>query len=194
MKPNTPVEIKFVPKRMHPEFKIKPLFSLCALFIATFLWLMVENDNATQKTPDKIENISLVDLQLQPRTFAEFNKKGVVIYLWASWCGPCYDTLTTIQKISNQTSGNVRLVTIALDQDIDALKTALRKTGFAGDTWMAMDGPSILINGPLGNELQAIPFTVQLDAKLNIVGSSHQPLTSIQWQQLLSGNTTLGKL
>lgn len=57
---------------------------------------------------------------------AEVNKKYMLIYFWASWCGPCIQKLKKLNLVDND-SKDIEIVTISIDDNIDVWKKSVKE-------------------------------------------------------------------
>lgn len=79
----------------------------------------------------------LIDLDDKYTTWGQIleENKGKVLYIdfWASWCKPCIREFPYSKKVSSQLAGkDVVFLTISIDADLDAWKTAAGKYGLEG--------------------------------------------------------------
>lgn len=53
-----------------------------------------------------------------------------VLYLWASWCPACQDSLPNLNRVVRRWEGkDVRFIVVSVDQDLEALEQMLEITG-----------------------------------------------------------------
>ena len=116
--------------------------------------------------------------------------RATVVYFFASWCAPCYKTLTTLQQLSEAHEFEVRLLAVAVDDDTDGIRDMLDKTGFDGEVWLAREGTQALQRRYFGNERRAIPYVVKLDRNTSIVESTYEP-SDAQWQAILVDGSSI---
>jgi thiol-disulfide isomerase/thioredoxin len=88
--------------------------------------------------------------------------KVVLIDFWATWCGPCRESLPRIRAIAQKFSGEpLVIISISLDDDAAKWKDFIAKNGM---TWIQYrDGG---FNGPISTlfGVKAIPHTFTIDA------------------------------
>ena len=66
---------------------------------------------------------SFQDADGKPLRLADFKGKGVVLNLWATWCGPCVLEMPTLAKLASAYQGKpVAVVAVSIDGDRDADK------------------------------------------------------------------------
>ena len=140
--------------------------------------------------------LPLVDLQGSPVDIDQLRGRRTIVYLWASWCAPCLQTLTDIANLP-QADNNDRapaFVTLALDEDRDKVQAIIDQSGFQGTTWRAPEGILALQRGVFGDNIAGLPYVIEVDEQLQIRLGSHKIKTVGQWRSLLSGEQQLRQL
>ena len=104
-------------------------------------------------------------------TQENFSKKDVtVINFWSLECGPCVDELPSIAKFARTLPDNVQLITVNLDGEDEATKSAvqeeLKEAGFEGTTLIGSDGDL----KALVSKIQYTPTTILVDKDGNTLG------------------------
>jgi len=100
-----------------------------------------------------------------------FTQKDVtVINFWSLECGPCVDELPSIAKFAKTLPDNVQLITVNLDGEEKATKSAveeeLKKAGLDGATLVGSDGDL----KTLVSKIQYTPTTILVDKDGNTLG------------------------
>ena len=100
-----------------------------------------------------------------------FTQKDVtVINFWSLECGPCVDELPSIAKFAKTLPDNVQLITVNLDGEEKATKSAveeeLKKAGLDGTTLVGSDGDL----KTLVSKIQYTPTTILVDKDGNTLG------------------------
>ncbi|WP_440055247.1 TlpA family protein disulfide reductase [Pseudoalteromonas sp. T1lg65] len=138
-----------------------------------------------------IQRIELFDLSGKNHSFDELKSQQTVIYFFASWCAPCYPTLSLLENFTHDQTTKTRLLAIALDEDIEGVQAMVEKTGFTGNLWLAKAGTSLIQQRFFGNENRVVPFILKLDADTNIIERSYKLDKLEQWQAVLIGGNSL---
>ncbi len=62
----------------------------------------------------------------------DFEGKATMVYLWASWCGPCWRHLPAIQAIYDKTKNrqDIQIVTLSIDEEPDKLASFMKEKGY----------------------------------------------------------------
>ncbi|EIJ43049.1 thiol-disulfide isomerase-like thioredoxin [Beggiatoa alba B18LD] len=115
-------------------------------------------------------DFSLPDLQGIIRENREWDGKLVVINFWATWCAPCVREIPMLMHFQRTygTQG-LQIVGIAID-DIDAVKAFHQDIKFNYPILLGEDA-GISLSKNLGNRVGALPFSVFIDPKGNIITS-----------------------
>lgn len=132
-----------------------------------------------------IQRVDLIDLAGSAHSFDELEGNETVIYFFASWCNPCFHTLATLDQITTEQELKVRLLTIALDEDTEAITKMLNQTGFSGEVWIATEGAMALQKRYFGNEKRAIPYVVKIDKSTKVMESSYKLNSRAEWELVL---------
>jgi thiol-disulfide isomerase/thioredoxin len=133
---------------------------------------------------EPIQRIDLVDLAGTTHSFDDLEGNETVLYFFASWCAPCFETLTTLQQLSEENPFKVKLLAVALDSDTNGVVSMLNTTGFTGEVWLASEGIWALQKRYFGNERRALPYVVRLDENTNMLESGYG-LDDAAWKAVL---------
>ncbi len=62
----------------------------------------------------------------------EFDGKTTYVYLWASWCGPCWPTLPAIQTLYDTIKNrrDIQVITLSADEDAAKLTAFMKDKGY----------------------------------------------------------------
>ena len=71
----------------------------------------------------QLTNVSFVDADGRERTLADFRGKGVLLNLWAPWCGPCVKEMPALDRLAAQ-RGGTDFEVVALSSDKKGLPAA----------------------------------------------------------------------
>ena len=84
------------------------------------------------KVDYKLPAFELADLEGRMWTNKDFDGKATIVYLWASWCAPCWQNLGTIQTLSERVKArrDVQVVTLSVDEDRGKLTGFMKQKGY----------------------------------------------------------------
>jgi thiol-disulfide isomerase/thioredoxin len=93
--------------------------------------------------------------------------KYIVLYFWASWCGPCIKGFPTMKTFYNTHKSQVEFVGIAVNDNDDAWRNAVEKHEL---NWVQLRDESKVTEGvPVRYGVSTIPTKIILDKDLKIV-------------------------
>ena len=115
------------------------------------------------KVGQPLANFAWQDLAGKRHSLDVHRGKFVLLDFWATWCGPCMQSIPEMGRIhgSFANSDRVQVVSLSIDSEVDVAKTAIREKklnwsqGFIGD----------IISSPTGKALgiHSVPLYVLLD-------------------------------
>ncbi|MBB5191525.1 thiol-disulfide isomerase/thioredoxin [Silvimonas terrae] len=154
------------------------LLALCVL--AASQWALAD---ASLDTP-------LKDLQGKPQKLSQYSgKQPLVINFWASWCGPCRQETPDLVKLEQSYHGKVQFVGVAIDEPAPVAQFA--KQYKVTYPILLGSGDALELMTKLGNNAGALPFTVVIDTKGNVVVKDLGQVKPAEMKKTLDG--LLGK-
>lgn len=67
--------------------------------------------------PRVLPDVQFVDAEGRERSLADFRGKGVLLNLWAPWCGPCRDEMPALDRLAGGLGGpDLEVVALSLDK------------------------------------------------------------------------------
>ncbi|MFO1435350.1 MAG: TlpA disulfide reductase family protein [Gammaproteobacteria bacterium] len=119
-------------------------------------------------TKSRVE-FTLPDLQGKPHSISEFDGKVVVLNFWATWCPPCRDEIPDFNALQSKYGARgVQFVGVAMDEK-DAVENFVKTLPI---NYVVLVGDEEgKITTSYGNELIALPYTVVIDRKGQVVAT-----------------------
>lgn len=103
--------------------------------------------------------LQLIDVGGKPVSLEKYRGKVLLLDFWASWCGPCMEMLPSLKKLYEKYHDKgFEILGISLDEDLGAMKEAIRKKKipwrqvFGGDGWQSI--PALRYN------VEALPHLI----------------------------------
>lgn len=146
-----------------------------ALIIAIGL-LAMASGMVARKYFSSVENLSsqplpafsLPDLSGKQRSISEWRGKLLIINFWATWCPPCRKEIPEFIKLQEQYAAKgLQFIGVALD-DRDAVDEYLKSTKINYPLLIG-GNEGIVLNQQLGNNVQAVPYSIVVDQRGQIV-------------------------
>jgi len=141
--------------------KMKSMFSLVLLALAATTSL------AFAKTPGEVEVGSpLREAQLQglsgpSRKLSTFRGKPLVINVWASWCGPCRQEMSSLDRLAHRYGGKqFNVIGISTDDYRDRAQAFLQQSNTTFNNFI---DSKLFMENMLG--ASQIPLTLLVDAR-----------------------------
>ncbi len=92
------------------------------LFIPLTLWLNSVTTYADSQSGIQVGNtlpaIKLNGLLVKPANLSDYQGKPLIINMWASWCGPCREEMSSLQSLHQQYSQQFEVIGISTDDDV----------------------------------------------------------------------------
>ena len=112
--------------------------------------------------------LALPDASGKEQRIDQWRGKVLVVNFWATWCAPCRDEMPEFIKAQTEFGGKgVQFVGIAVDQ-ADKVAQFEQEIGLNYPSLVGGFG-AMELSRVLGNKVMALPFTVVLDRKGDIV-------------------------
>lgn len=119
-------------------------------------------------------------------------KKLTMINIWATFCGPCIGEMPALASLSEEFESELQVIGIVLDLcDAngnvlpDKKASALSIIDETGANYLHL-APSATLNSAYLNEVMAVPETVFVDEKGNIIGESYMGARSEkEWRSII---------
>jgi thiol-disulfide isomerase/thioredoxin len=132
-----------------------------------------------------LAGLALPDPAGKEQRLDQWRGKVVVVNFWATWCAPCREEMPEFIKAQQQHGGKgLQFVGIAVDQ-ADKVDQFAKEIGLNYPTLIGGFG-AMELSKSLGNNLMALPFTVVLDRKGDIVHTQLGELKPAKLQSIIT--------
>jgi peroxiredoxin len=122
---NTPLVTAF--SNTGARARIARLFAtalVCSALVASSLSTVAHAIEKGQSAPE----IALKDLSGKPLKLSELRGKVVLVDFWASWCGPCRESMPFLDKLSKSyKSQGLVVLGVNIDNDVAAARKFLKE-------------------------------------------------------------------
>lgn len=138
--------------------------------------LMAETKHKTQANASgKLPDMTINDIDGKAvRLYDEIAKHDItLIDFWASWCGPCRAEMPNVVALYDECkSKGFGVIGISLDEDKDKWQSAVKSLNM---TWLQLSDLKGWHNAlAVAMEVRAIPHTVIVDSKGNILANGYR--------------------
>ena len=132
-----------------------------------------------------LAGLALPDPAGKEQRLDQWRGKVVVVNFWATWCAPCREEMPEFIKAQQQHGAQgLQFVGIAVDQ-ADKVEQFAKEIGLNYPTLIGGFG-AMELSKSLGNKLMALPFTVVLDRKGEVVHTQLGELKPAKLQSIIT--------
>ncbi|MEQ1624488.1 MAG: TlpA disulfide reductase family protein, partial [Sediminibacterium sp.] len=113
--------------------------------------------------------ITGVDFNKKETKLSSFRNKVVLLDFWASWCGPCRESIKDLAELYKKyQSSGFEIFSFSLDDDFNAWKTASTQEHI---NWTNLsDLKAFYSKQPAAYKIRSIPQTFLIDREGKIIG------------------------
>jgi thiol-disulfide isomerase/thioredoxin len=106
------------------------------------------------------------------RSLSDLRGQPVVLVFWATWCGPCIESMPELIQLAQELDGRMELIAINQQEDPQAVRDFLESRQWKLNVALDADRSANRIFG-----VDAIPYTMVLDPSGGVryvgVGAAH---------------------
>lgn len=114
-----------------------------------------------------LANVTVQTLDGTPQRVSDavlFDKKPVLLNVWATWCTPCLTEMATLDALGK--TGEFKVVAIATDASATVVKDFLKRQSWGSGMEVWYDANGLVTRDSMA--ARAIPVSFLLDAKLTV--------------------------
>ena len=108
-------------------------------------------------------DFTMLDMDGNEVTLAEFFGKPIILNFWASWCGPCKMEMPEIQDFYEKYGENIHFLAVSVDDSMDTAKTFIETEGYTFPVYFDTSSMGAYTYGA-----SSIPLTFFIDAEGNL--------------------------
>ena len=164
---------------------IVALAPLIALGLGVYAFRLLPEPAPGSRDSGTLMAVSLPDVDGNAQSLSQWRGRLLVVNFWATWCAPCKEEMPMFVRAQRaHASKGLQFVGIAVD---DAAKVRQ----FAGE--IGLNYPALIggygameLSKSLGNTVMALPFTIVVDPKGNVVLTQLGPVREAQIEKLVT--------
>jgi len=161
------------------------LAALGALVLGVYAFRMLPEPAPGSRDSGPLLAVSLPDADGQPQNLAQWRGRLLVVNFWATWCAPCREEMPMFVRAQTAYGAKgLQFVGIAVD---DAVKVRQ----FASE--IGLNYPALIggygameLSKTLGNSVMALPFTIVIGPKGDVVLTQLGPVREAQLERLVA--------
>ncbi|RYD57695.1 MAG: TlpA family protein disulfide reductase [Sphingobacteriales bacterium] len=127
------------------------------------------------KRGDDFPVIKLNDATNKKSDITQLRSDYILVSFWATWCGPCRESMKQYESLQNQFGGKLSIVSISADKEFETMRTFLNKNNYTSK-WLA------LYNGDKGKYLEALK--IESYPTYYLLDKNKKVITSPKWDEL----------
>ena len=108
-------------------------------------------------------DFTMLDMEGNEVTLAEFFGKPIILNFWASWCGPCKMEMPEIQDFYEKYGENIHFLAVSVDDSVDTAKAFIETEGYTFPVYFDTTSMGAYTYGA-----SSIPLTFFIDAEGNL--------------------------
>lgn len=120
-----------------------------------------------------LREATLYELSGGTKKLSEYRGKPLIINVWASWCGPCREEMSALNRLARRYNGKqFNVIGVSTDDDTKAAAEFVKQSKLSFTNYL--DSREFFMEGMLGAE--TIPLTVLVSADGQVLEKVHGAL------------------
>jgi peroxiredoxin len=141
------------------------------LSILMFSVLLSISSNAFANTPGEVTvgsylpDVTLNGFSGNTKKFSSYRGKPLIINVWASWCGPCREEISSLERLSRRFGGKqINVIGISTDDDASAAAAFIKDSKLTFTNYL---DSHVQLENLLG--ANTIPLTILVDERGRVI-------------------------
>jgi thiol-disulfide isomerase/thioredoxin len=133
--------------------------------------------------PESVLDTALGGIDKETHHLSDWRGKLRVLNFWATWCAPCLGEIPLLQAAADEWRQDVVVIGVALDNANDVRRLS-QHMGIRYPLLLAEGkGPGLMRS--VGNQSGALPYTLLVDGRGNVLQRHFGPITANQLDRWL---------
>jgi thiol-disulfide isomerase/thioredoxin len=161
------------------------LSALAALALGIYAFRLLPEPAPGSRDSGPLLAVSLPDVDGRPQSLAQWRGRLLVVNFWATWCAPCREEMPMfVRAQAAHGAKGLQFVGIAVD-DVPKVRQFANEIGLNYPALIGGYG-AMELSKTLGNSVMALPFTIVIGPKGNVVLTQLGPVREAQLERLVA--------
>ena len=168
-----------------PRWVVYALAALIALALGVYAFRLLPEPAPGSRDSAALLAVSLPDVDGHPQSLAQWRGRLLVVNFWATWCAPCREEMPMfVRAQAAHGAKGLQFVGIAVDDAVKVRQFAKE----IGLNYPALIGGygAMEMSKTLGNSVMALPFTIVIGPKGDVVLTQLGPVRAAQLERLVA--------
>ena len=168
-----------------PRWVVYTLSALIALALGIYAFRLLPDPAPGSRDSGPLLAVSLPDADGHPQSLSQWRGRLLVVNFWATWCAPCREEMPMfVQAQAAHGAKGLQFVGIAVDDAVKVRQFAKE----IGLNYPALIGGygAMEMSKTLGNSVMALPFTIVIGPKGDVVLTQLGPVRAAQLERLVA--------
>lgn len=161
------------------------LAALVALGLGVYAFRLLPEPAPGSRDSGTLMAVSLPDVDGNQQSLSQWRGRLLVVNFWATWCAPCKEEMPMFVRAQRaHAPKGLQFVGIAVD-DAAKVRQFAEEIGLNYPALIGGYG-AMELSKSLGNTIMALPFTIVVDPKGNVVLTQLGPVREAQIEKLVA--------